>query len=102
MKTPKEIKSALRMCESWEKNCEKCPYKPMKRALSCSAEMKRDSLAYIKRLEERIALMIHMHGDCRCCAYVETPYYESPCSECIQSPSRPMWEYEGLPEVENG
>lgn len=56
MKTPEEIKIALRMCSNWEKNCEECPYKPMKRALSCSAEMKRDSLAYIDQLEKRTSL----------------------------------------------
>lgn len=55
-KTPEEIKIALRMCSNWEKNCEECPYKPMKRALSCSAEMKRDSLAYIDQLEKRTSL----------------------------------------------
>ena len=53
MKTPEEIKNALRVCSNWEKNCEECPYKPMKRALSCSAEMKRDSLAYIDQLEKK-------------------------------------------------
>ena len=56
MKTPEEIKMALRMCSNWEKNCEECPYKPMKRALSCSAEMKRDSLTYIEQLEKRDSL----------------------------------------------
>ena len=56
MKTPEEIKNALRMCSNWEKNCEECPYKPMKRAISCSAEMKRDSLTYIEQLEKRASL----------------------------------------------
>lgn len=56
MKTPEEIKKALRMCSIWENNCEECPYKPMKKALSCSAEMKRDSLAYINHLETRTSL----------------------------------------------
>ena len=55
-KTPEEIKNALRLCSIWEKNCEECPYKPMKRALSCSAEMKRDSLAYIEQIEKRTSL----------------------------------------------
>lgn len=103
VKTPEEIKNALRICSNWEKNCEECPYKPMKRALSCSAEMKRDSLAYIEQIEERIALMtIQMRGDCGCCAYRGRPSYKSPCTECLCGNGRPMWEYEGLPEVKNG
>ena len=56
MKTHEEIKNALRMCSTWEKNCEECPYKPMKKAISCSAEMKRDSLTYIEQLEKRTSL----------------------------------------------
>lgn len=56
MKTPEEIKNALRVCSTWEKNCEECPYKPMKKAISCSAEMKRDSLTYIEQMEKRISL----------------------------------------------
>lgn len=56
MKTTEEIKNALRMCSTWEKNCEECPYKPMKKAISCSAEMKRDSLTYIEQLEKRTSL----------------------------------------------
>ena len=56
MKTHEEIKYALRMCSTWEKNCEECPYKPMKKAISCSAEMKRDSLTYIEQLEKRASL----------------------------------------------
>ena len=56
MKTHEEIKNALRMCSTWEKNCEECPYKPMKKAISCSAEMKRDSLTYIEQLEKRASL----------------------------------------------
>ena len=56
MKTPEEIKNSLRMCSTWEKNCEECPYKPMKKAISCSAEMKRDSLTYIEQLEKRTSL----------------------------------------------
>ena len=56
MKTPEEIKNALRMCSNWEKNCEECPYKPMKRTLSCSSKVKRDSLTYIEQLEKRASL----------------------------------------------
>ena len=104
MKTPEEIKKGLTCaidgCMEPEV-CESCPYYIKDDDVMCyvSAMMK-DALAYIEQLEERIdRAMIQMHGDCGCCAYVETPSYESPCSECIQSPSRPMWEYEGLPEV---
>ena len=56
MKTPEEIKNALRMCSNWETNCEECPYKNMKKAMSCSAEMKRESLTYIEQLEKRTSL----------------------------------------------
>ena len=56
MKTSEEIKNALRMCSNWEANCDECPYKSMKKAISCSAEMKRDSLTYIEQLEKRASL----------------------------------------------
>lgn len=54
MKTPEEIKNALRLCSTWGKNCEECPYKPMKKAISCSAEMKRDSITMIEHLEANV------------------------------------------------
>ena len=56
MKTPEEIKNSLRICSTWETNCEECHYKTMKKAISCSAEMKRDSLTYIEQLEKRASL----------------------------------------------
>ena len=56
MKTPDVIKNSLRICSTWETNCEECPYKNMKKAISCSAEMKRDSLTYIEQLEKRVSL----------------------------------------------
>ena len=56
MKTPEEIKNSLCICSTWETNCEECPYKNMKKAISCSAEMKRDSLTYIEQLEKRASL----------------------------------------------
>lgn len=56
MKTPELIKNSLRICSTWETNCEECPYKPMKKEISCSAEMKRDSLTYIEQLEKRASL----------------------------------------------
>ena len=56
MKTPEVIKNSLRICSTWETNCEECPYKNMKKAISCSAEMKRDSLTYIEQLEKRVSL----------------------------------------------
>ena len=98
MKTPEEIKNALRMCSTWEKNCEECPYKPMKKAISCSAEMKRDSLTYIEQLEERIDLMmIQMHGDCGCCKHRNAK--EEPCRSCLNEEDSPYWQYEGLPVI---
>ena len=56
MKTPEVIKNSLRICSTWETNCEECPYKTMKKAISCSAEMKRDSLTYIEQLEKHTSL----------------------------------------------
>ena len=56
MKTPEVIKNSLRICSTWETNCEECPYKNMKKAISCSAEMNRDSLTYIEQLEKRASL----------------------------------------------
>ena len=56
MKTPEVIKNSLRICSTCETNCEECPYKTMKKAISCSAEMKRDSLTYIEQLEKRASL----------------------------------------------
>ena len=56
MKTPEVIKNSLRICSTWETNCEECPYKNMKKAISCSAEMKRDSLTYIEQQEKRTCL----------------------------------------------
>ena len=56
MKTPEEIKNSLSICSTWETNCEECPYKLMKKAISCSAEMKKDSLTYIEQLEKRASL----------------------------------------------
>ena len=56
MKAPEVIKNSLRICSTWETNCEECPYKTMKKAISCSAEMKRDSLTYIEQLEKRTSL----------------------------------------------
>ena len=56
MKAPEVIKNSLRICSTWETNCEECPYKTMKKAISCSAEMKRDSLTYIEQLEKRASL----------------------------------------------
>lgn len=100
MKTPEEIKGALLLCSTIGNNCEGCPYKPMRRTLSCFSVMKRDSIAYIEQLEERINLMmIQMRGECVCCAYKGRPIYKSPCSECLLGENRPMWEYEGMPEV---
>lgn len=102
MKTPEEIKRGLMVCSNLEGSCEECPYKPeIKEELACSIGiMKKDALAYIEQLEERIDLMmIQMHGDCGVCKHRNESAFQSPCAECTETKDNDLWEYEGLPEV---
>lgn len=85
MKTPEVIKNSLRICSTWETNCEECPYKNMKKAISCSAEMKRDSLTYIEQLEKRASLNTlrdAIYKDAVAHGLWESTYYT--VKECIE------------------
>lgn len=101
MKTPDEIKKGLRLCSTWETNCEECPYNVGGKIFACGCKLKGDALAYIEQIEERIALMlIQMRGDCGCCKHRnERPSEGGPCNKCAEKDGHPLWEYEGLPEV---
>ena len=99
MKTPEEIKDTLELC--YTGTCDtlkhRCPYSYEG---NCTDIVMSDALDYIEQLEERINLMlIQMRGYCGCCAYKGRPSYKSPCTECLCGENRPMWEYEGLPEL---
>ena len=102
MKTPEEIKHALR-CKGFDEECDQCAY----RSVNCGIKAELDALAYIEQLEEQIQLMkIQMHGDCGVCKHRSNaqvtpagPRFSGPCYTCMQKESRPNWEYEGLPEV---
>lgn len=105
MKTHEEIeklKEGIKCCSSDECHGDHgdCPYK---NDVFCMMTMAGEAMAYIEQLEECIDLMlIQMRGDCGCCVYRGRPSYKSPCTECLCGNGRPMWEYEGLPEVKNG
>ena len=98
MKTPEEIKKGL-ACG----NCFSCPYfTGMEDPGDCGGQAAKDALAYVEQLEGTISLMlIQMRGDCGCCLHGRDGSMER-CSKCLTSPKvyHPLWEYEGLPEVE--
>lgn len=97
MKTPEEIKEGLRICTQ-EDHCDGCPYLSVD---FCETYLQKDSFAYINALEETISLMkIQMRGDCGCCKHGRDGDMKR-CNECLLSREyHPLWEYEGLPEVE--
>ena len=100
MKAPEEIKKALEMCVSEKCATEEYRCQYLAKEHFCIDSIMSDALACIDQLKERIDLMlIQMHGDCGCCAYKGRPSYKSPCTECLCGENRPMWEYEGLPEL---
>lgn len=109
MRTPEEIKKALKVCAD-NPGCarHKCPL--YKKAPSCFSTLKLEALAYIQQLEERIDLMlVQMQGDCGCCKHKyderQIPDEQlkcklSPaCYECLKAGGRSQWEYEGLPDL---
>lgn len=111
MKTPEEIKKALKICMGDNWHCYECPYNRCLLHNRCDIPMYTDILAYIEQLEERIQLMlIQMKGDCGTCKHrlderklddKQLGCRLSPaCYECLKKDGREMWEYEGLPEVE--
>ena len=103
MKTPEEIKEALRICIQ-EDHCDGCPYEEIHFGNRC---LEKDALAYIEQLEETICLMkVQMHGDCGVCKHrtgfdIEGAIMSQQCYQCLRKETRPNWEYEGLPEVGN-
>ena len=102
MKKPNEIKLGLEFCSQdasvvpngrcpYGRDCEECDSDGIQ-------TLKADALAYILQLEERIDLMlIQMQGDCGVCKRREIK--DEICAKCLSDTKRPMWEYEGLPEV---
>lgn len=95
MKTPEEIKSALKICMGDNWHCYQCPYNNYLIDDRCDIPLYTDALALIQRLEERIELMkIQMQGDCGVCKH----WNGEKCDECLKNTGRPHWEYEGLPK----
>ena len=98
MKTPEEIKKALKLCAydgcQYEDRYE-CPFGGN---VMCIENMVTDALAYIEQLEEQVQLMrIQMQGDCGCCKHGQDM---ARCNKCLtEKEYHPLWEYEGLPEV---
>ena len=111
MKTPEEIKKALKACNKEPismRNCAaECPYHTG--TYSCLWDLRKDSLALIDKLEEQISLMkIQMHGDCGVCKHRSGCQINGrdiamskTCYDCMMKETRPNWEYEGLPEVKS-
>ena len=96
MKTPEEIKKGLMLCcitNESVKTCIQCPYYDKR----CVDDLLADAYAYIEQLEETIALMkIQMEGDCGTCKHKA---HDKACITCLQEPNKPLWEYEGLPQL---
>lgn len=94
MKTPEAIKFGLKHCRSVVICDIRCEYYPEK---ECEPMLLDDALAYIEQLEETIALMkIQMRGDCGVCKHKA---HDDACLNCLLLPDKPMWEYEGLPQL---
>lgn len=111
MKTPEEIKKALKLHKGGSA-CGKCPYYgSFYDDYACMPGLITDVLALIEKLEEQVMLMkIQMRGDCGCCKHrgkVEVTttgekgeyHLSRECAGCLNKEDRPNWEYEGLPEL---
>lgn len=98
MKTPEEIKKALKLHKGGS-SCTKCPYYGgFGEDYACMPGLITDVLAHIDQLEETIDLMkIQMRGDCGTCKHRDVR--GEPCDTCGPDHNRPAWEYEGLPEL---
>lgn len=95
MMTPEDIKVGLVYCKDAD-FCDNCPiYEKREFDIIGSA------LSLIAQLEETISLMkIQMRGDCGCCKHGRDGDMRR-CNGCLSSREyHPLWEYEGLPEVE--
>lgn len=104
MRSPEEIKFRLEWlahpCSEVTYDCDKCRYKDIcDNTYSC--DVSKEALSLIAQLEETISLMkIQMRGDCGCCKHGRDGDMKR-CNECLLSREyHPLWEYEGLPEVE--
>ena len=110
MKTPEEIKEALRTCTSTGCGEAYCAYE---HDGDCSGSVMRDSLALIEQLEKKVEdaeaaiqerdriidlMKEQLRGACKVCKYNETGDYIR-CKECCDDEFvyHPLWEYEGLP-----
>lgn len=100
MKSPDEIKKGLACPVTVRSDllpCSDCSYHG-RNVTPCRIAVIDDAMAYIEQLEERIALMkIQMEGDCGTCAHKA---HDKACIVCLQDPTKPLWEYEGLPELQ--
>lgn len=96
MKTPEEIKTGMqRYINAGSGVCllDECPL---------DSDVLSDALTYIHQLEETIMLMkLQMRGDCGCCKHGRDGDMAT-CNKCLTMREyHPLWEYEGLPEVES-
>ena len=67
-------------------------------AIGRAAKASKTARDAIEEAKERADLMlIQMQGDCGVCKRREIK--DEVCAKCLSSSKRPMWEYEGLPEV---
>lgn len=95
MKSPEEIKEALKRCHTLGTSCKGCAYYEYE---ECEDKHALEALAYIQQLEERIDLMmLQMRGDCGVCK--NRDLFDGTCEPCQNHPFNyhPLWEYEGLP-----
>ena len=82
--------------------CDGCPYDECGCGRFGKENFPLDVLTYVNQLEETINLMmIQMIGDCGCCKHGRIGDMTT-CNKCLtQREYHSLWEYEGLPEVEN-
>ena len=67
------------------------------RAIGRADKANKAALKAIEEAKERADLMlIQMRGDCGVCGNREN---RAMCNECLDGKDKPLWKYEGLPEV---
>ena len=92
MKTPDEIKKALKCCATLH-GCNECPYHGEK----CVSTSTEDTLAYIQQLErERDAAVADLAENRRC----ETCKHYTPGYFCVGCRCGDKWKWRGVQEVE--
>jgi len=78
MRSPEEIKNAMRGCHSFG-SCSECPYFSFQVTLSCKRQRNADALALIQQLEaERDVAVSELVGTCQVCRWEET----EKCGSC--------------------